>query len=187
MADDPPDFENLQNGDGDAWDRVFHLYWSLIKSVARQQGGRVLTETDLEDIGQDVFLKLVKELKKPYKKFNLKPWLLWATRCRTIEVVRKKLGGPDLKSFEQMIEESGDQFASPGSSWLNDAEVHDQAKELREMFPGLDELTALLLVEKFCNQMKNPDLAEKYHLTPGAVATRISRGLSEMGGHSGDD
>lgn len=187
MSDDRRDLKTLKEGDQDAWTKVFKLFWPLVVEIARRQGRTVLNEEDFKDIAQDVFIKLLKEVQKQYETFNFKPWLMWAARCRTIEVVRKKLGGPNLRSLEEIIEESGDRFEAPAANRLSQAEVHDQAKELQAMFPRLDKLTALLLAEKFCNEEKNESLAEKHRLKVGLVATRISRGLAEIHRDFGDD
>ena len=187
MSDDLPDLRRLKDGDEDAWNQVFQRYWVLVVEIARRQGGAILKEEDFEDISQEVFLKLIQELKKPYLVFNVKGWLMGHARFQTIDAVRKILRAPRLKSLEEFMEESGDQFASPVPNQLSVAEVQDVAKDLQVSHPRLDELTALLLVEKLCNLEKNPDLAEKHGLAVGAVATRLSRGLSEIRRRSEDE
>ena len=76
-------------GDREAWEQIVYLYSPLVDRWCRR---RFLTDDVIQEIGQDVFLKLFKNLGKFRKddpKFGFRKWLWTLTRNKVFDHLRK--------------------------------------------------------------------------------------------------
>jgi len=80
--------KNLE--DQESWREFFNTYWKLIYSAARKYG---LTPADAQDVVQDTVLRVCKkmpEFKADPARGSFKGWLLWQTRGRILDQIRKR-------------------------------------------------------------------------------------------------
>jgi RNA polymerase sigma factor (sigma-70 family) len=104
-------------GDQESWREFFESYWRLIHAAARKAG---LTETEAQDVVQDVMLAAAKKMPgftyDPAKD-SLKGWLLAVTRWKVGDQFRKResnakgLGEAALPAPEMRGIPNGDQTA----------------------------------------------------------------------------
>jgi RNA polymerase sigma-70 factor (ECF subfamily) len=76
--------------DQESWREFFNIYWKLIYGVARKCG---LTPADAQDVVQDTVLRVCKkmpEFKADPAHGSFKGWLLWQTRGRILDQIRKR-------------------------------------------------------------------------------------------------
>jgi len=76
--------------DQESWKEFFDTYWKLIYGVARKSG---LTPQEAQDVVQEVIIsvcKKIKEFKADPARGSFKSWLLYLTRWRIIDQVRKR-------------------------------------------------------------------------------------------------
>jgi len=76
--------------DQDGWQRFFDTYWRMIYSVARRSG---LSDADAQDVVQETIVGVAKRM--PDFKYDpsigsFKGWLAQLTRCRIIDLLRKR-------------------------------------------------------------------------------------------------
>ena len=74
-----------RNGDKQAWDALVERYAPLIWSICRRHG---LGDTDTEDVGQNVWLKLVNQLETIRVPAALPSWLATTTRRECGRILR---------------------------------------------------------------------------------------------------
>jgi RNA polymerase sigma factor (sigma-70 family) len=75
-----------RNGDKRAWDALVERYAPLIWSICRRYQ---LSRADADDVGQDVWLKLVDQLGKIRDPAALPGWLATTTRRECLRVLRE--------------------------------------------------------------------------------------------------
>jgi RNA polymerase sigma factor (sigma-70 family) len=74
-----------RNGDEHAWDELFERYAPLIRSICRSYR---LRQVDVDDIGQNVWLKLVDHIAAIRDPAALPGWLVTTTRRECCQVLR---------------------------------------------------------------------------------------------------
>jgi RNA polymerase sigma factor (sigma-70 family) len=81
-----------RNGDKQAWDALVERYAPLIWSICRRHG---LGDADAEDVGQNVWLKLMDQLEKIRLPAALPGWLATTTRRECGRILRVPPGSRD--------------------------------------------------------------------------------------------
>lgn len=110
-------------GDATAWDKLVERYARLVRSVPARHG---LTRDDVDDITQDVFLSLARNLDQIQDTESIGKWLLVTARHRSWRVA-EKLSKEQPVAVGDFIESDDLQFISHSVRPL----------------PGLTELTEL--------------------------------------------
>jgi RNA polymerase sigma factor (sigma-70 family) len=88
VRDDPDVIDMVtaaRDGDKEAWGRLVDRYAPLVWSMCRRYG---LSDTDAEDVGQNVWLRLVEHLAKIRVPAALPGWIVTTTRRECLRVLR---------------------------------------------------------------------------------------------------
>ena len=130
-----------RNGDKQAWDALVERYAPLIWSICRRHG---LGDADAEDVGQNVWLKLVDQLETLRVPAALPGWLATTTRRECGRILR---AAPRARETVQMddTQASADDHAPAAEEELLAAERHAALCEaLTQLPPCCQQLITLL-------------------------------------------
>jgi RNA polymerase sigma factor (sigma-70 family) len=186
MWDDLPPWHKLKQGDEDAWQKLFEQLWHPVFYFAKHRCGTLLADEDAAEATQDAFIQLVEHLARSGREPRIASWLRKTVRRRLLDRVRRvlsrKRGSGETVSLDEITAEAGDCLAMPPRppNGLSASEVRSLAENLCLICRDLDEVTSVLLVEKHCNQERYEDLAKQHSLTPGNIASKLSRGLNAL-------
>lgn len=115
--------ERCLTGESQAWDLLVKRYARLVRSVPARHG---LTQDDVEDVTQDVFLSLARHLHQIEDPDALGKWLLVTSRHRSWRMAQKL-------AKEQPLADAD----------LSDAYPAAPDAQSLSVIPGLSELTEL--------------------------------------------
>lgn len=133
MRDEPPVavlINAAARGDAGAWDALVDRYAGLVWSTAR---GFRLPESDVEDVSQTVWLRLVEQLGSLREPQALPGWLVTTTRRECLRVVRlARRARPTDLAQELDLADDPDRTATD-----RDLLSTERAEALREAFRSL--------------------------------------------------
>jgi RNA polymerase sigma factor (sigma-70 family) len=119
MRDDPAVLtlvERARGGDQDAWDRIVERYAPLVWSGCRRYD---LFGADADDVGANVWLRLVEHLGSIREPAALPGWLATTTRNECLQLLRDK---------QRQVPVAAEDLADPGAAgsedWLLTQERH---------------------------------------------------------------
>jgi RNA polymerase sigma factor (sigma-70 family) len=145
MRDDPTVtglVTRAQNGDQCAWDALVERYASLVHSICRRYR---LGLDDAEDVSQNAWLTLVRQLGSLRDPAALPGWLATTTQRECVRVLRAA-GSPHAPVYLPDVDNLPDSHNEAAEQELLKAERH---AALREAFTGLpprwQQLLALLI------------------------------------------
>lgn len=125
---------------------------------------------DVEDILQDVFIKVYQNIEKLEKKDSVKSWIFTITKNKIIDFYRKK---KDLIiSEEKLVELVGESYDENFETNNCNKEVHDYIKTLSKDIPK-KYLEVYTLYEK--EGMKHKDIVDKLGISISASKVRLMR------------
>jgi RNA polymerase sigma factor (sigma-70 family) len=130
-----------RNGDKQAWDALVERYAPLIWSICRRHG---LGDADAEDVGQNVWLKLVDQLETLRVPAALPGWLATTTRRECGRIVRAAPRAHDAGHMDD-TQAIADDHAPTAEEELLAAECHAALREaLTHLPPCCQQLITLL-------------------------------------------
>jgi len=177
--------ERVKRGEADSWDHLWYLYRPLVRAQCRRRG---LSETDSEDIEQDVFKTVVLKIpgfeKRPGPSFRC--WLRRITLNKLGDHFRRTrnqargVGGTDAqRCIDQIAEETGE--ADLEADW---EDLSDRRLLLRQALRSVSsefEPRSWQAVWRVVVEDQRPaDVAAEFGMTPNAVYVAKSRILSRL-------
>ena len=129
------------NGDKQAWDALVVRYAPLIWSICRRYR---LGDTDTEDVGQSVWLRLVDHLHRIREPAALPGWLATVTRRECLRVLRARA---PMASYVLDAETVPDERAGTAEQELLAAERHAALREAFGDLPLRGQRLILLLTQ----------------------------------------
>ena len=166
-----------RNGDKQAWDALVDRYAPLIWSICRRYE---LGSADAEDVGQNVWLRLVDQLDRVRNPAALPGWLVTTTRRECLRVLRSTRGPlaavcvPDAGTIP-------DEQAAAADSELLTAECH---AALRDAFghlpPAGQRLIALLIADP---PLPYAEISARLGIPVGSIGPNRSRCLDKLRRH----
>ena len=166
-----------RNGDKQAWDALVERYAPLIWSICRRHG---LGDADAEDVGQNVWLKLVDQLEKIRLPAALPGWLATTTRRECGRILRVPPGARDTGQAPA-AETIPDDDARTAEDELLAAERHAALREaFADLPPCCQQLIALLT--------ENPppsyaQISARLGLPAGSIGPNRGRCLDKLRRH----
>jgi len=165
-----------RDGDQNAWNDLVDRFQRLICTIPRKAG---LTEDQVSDVFQDVFLTLYQKLDQINQPDKLRSWLVTTAKFKTWGIIRGK------KNFEHI-----------------DDDTNEHKFELKDSSPVADDLlvkleeqhlirTALELLEKRCRTILTmlymdeqtasySEVAEKIHVATTSISPLRARCLKRL-------
>jgi RNA polymerase sigma-70 factor, ECF subfamily len=162
--------ELLQAGDIEALDQVTRCYGDQLLSAARRH---CRNEAQAADAVQDAMLTAWKYGEKYRGEGRVDRWLvrLVATACN-----RMRRGLKNRSALHVSDEELLKDDVSPELLVARSQLAEQLGEALLQLTP--EDRTILILAD--AQGWKGPEIAEKLHLTPGAVRTRLSRAHARL-------
>jgi len=174
MLVEPETIQKAQEGDVDAYNEIVRLYRRRILGTVYRLIGR--TE-DVEDVAQDVFVRLYYSLKQLREPGVFEPWLYKLTTNAAYDYLRKRRRGASQVRMADVSEEQM-VIADAVESGRRDAEEREKT-EIREfldaLFVEVKEEDRILLTLKEIEGLTLKELAEIYEINDNAVKVRLFR------------
>ncbi|MEH6343587.1 MAG: sigma-70 family RNA polymerase sigma factor [Bermanella sp.] len=143
------------------WNTFHHQLLNFIIS-------KVQNKTHAEDILQDVFVKVMKNIETLADEQKLQSWLYQICRYAIIDFYRSK-----DKNGQQISQETLDTL-------ISEEENHEQQAQISRcliiLINELPQRVSELLIDSEIEQLKQKDIAQKYKITLSATKSRILRG-----------
>jgi RNA polymerase sigma factor (sigma-70 family) len=131
MRDDPDVVAMVtaaRDGDKDAWNWLVDRYAPLVWSICRRYG---LSSSDAEDVGQNVWLRLVEHLAKIREPAALPGWIVTTTRRECLRLLRL---AQRVEPNEGALERS---LADDSQQVVDEVLAHERNVVFREAFAQL--------------------------------------------------
>jgi RNA polymerase sigma-70 factor (ECF subfamily) len=168
-------------GDPHAFEEIVERYQRLVFSIIYHYvGGRDL----VEDLAQDVFLKVFRSLETFDMRGPLKSWISRITANTCLDELRrlrrqKVYTFTDLSADdESRIEEFFEQFTSKGI--LTESDVSDLFVLLEKLFGRLNDKDKMAFVLREMEGLSYAEVAQAMKTTEVAVRIRISRSKKKL-------
>jgi RNA polymerase sigma factor (sigma-70 family) len=113
-------FQRCRHGDATAWQQLIQRYARLVHSIPVRYG---LTPTEVDDIGQDVFLALAQQLHQIADPESLPAWLITTARRACWRALQKRKREEPLSEVD-----------------LADAQIRQTLQPIGRSTPSLQEL-----------------------------------------------
>lgn len=173
--DDEPDVSELVQaavlGDGKAWEGIVQRYSPLLMSVVR---GYRLSETDVRDIAQTVWLRLVEHLADLREPRALPGWLITTTRNEAIKTLKVLARTTPVDFFETGARDDGDAIDE-------DLLRVERREALLEAFAELgDRDRELLILLTADPAVPYAEISRKLNIPIGSIGPTRARALAKL-------
>jgi RNA polymerase sigma factor (sigma-70 family) len=166
-----------RRGDKQAWDALVNRYSPLIWSICRRYR---LGDADAQDVGQNVWLRLVDQLDRIRDPAALPGWLATTTRRECLRVVRAARGlltagyVPDAENLP-------DEQAATAEHELLVAEQHAALREaFKDLMPSGQRLIALLIQDP---PVPYTEISARLGIPVGSIGPSRARYLNKLRRH----
>jgi RNA polymerase sigma factor (sigma-70 family) len=163
---DPVLIQRCLQGDQAAWSQLVEKYSRLVYSIPRRYG---LSQEDAEDVFQNVFVIVLRELKKLRQQDRISAWLITITHREALRLMRRQArpASTDVLSQLPTLEETIQEFEQQ--------EVLRQALDMLE--PRERAVTMAALSDA---PLTFDELADKLNLPRGSIGFYRKRGLEHL-------
>jgi RNA polymerase sigma-70 factor (ECF subfamily) len=158
------------NGDGRAFGKLIRRHHDLVFSVVRGIMGR---RDDVEDVAQEVFIKIFKSLSGFRGEAKLATWIYRIARNEAINAVSRS-----RPTLETLDESRGD--VSSARSPEEQLERKNAKHLLDEMLAALDENHRIAIELRYMGGKSYVEIAEIMEIPMGTVKTYIYRAKAAM-------
>ena len=165
------DFELIQsclNGNNDSFSELVSRYKNLVYSIILRM---VTDREEANDLAQDVFVKIYKNLDKYYPDYKLSTWIIRITTNHVIDYRRKK------KQEFVPLDDVAYEVAAPSSESPEEKLIKsEQTKQLAQVINGLPDMYKLPIVLYHQQGLSYQEIADVIHEPLSKVKNRIFRG-----------
>jgi RNA polymerase sigma-70 factor (ECF subfamily) len=150
-------------GDAQAWNELVERFSRFVFAICVR--GFRLSETDAEDVFQDVFAKTFEQLHRLRDDSAIRPWIAQLTRRTCIDRLRASRETP----VAELEDTAADTLAQI-----------DRALDIQLALGALPETCGEILDRFFARDETYRTIGEELGLPPGTIASRISRCLEKL-------
>ena len=143
---------------------------------------RYIYDTDLaEDITQEVFIKVWKNISKFDTSKNFKPWLFKIAKNTALDFIKKRKLIP-FSSFENENEENHfiDNLEDQSKTFLEEINSEDQKKFLNEFLQELNSDQQLVFFLYYYEDLTFKEISETLNISINTIKSRYLRGLEKL-------
>ncbi len=151
-------------GEQAAWNELVERFSRYVFAIATQAFR--LSQTDAEDVFQDVFARIYDRLDTLRDPAALRPWIAQLTRRECIDRLRTATRETPVETLPEEIENVIDHL--------------EEAFDVRIELGALSEECQAVLDRFFCRDESYRTIGEALDLPPGTIASRISRCLGRL-------
>ena len=170
--------KKAQSGDDKAFNEIIKAYRKRILGVVYRMIGN---GDDVEDVGQEVFIRLYFALGQLREPKVFEPWLYRLTKNTCYDYLRKKRRHNEVRMGD-LSEEQADVVEKilAGKKSLDD-DQKEEAKELVNiLFSRVDEEDRILLSLKEIQGLSLKELSDVYKINTNALKVRLFRARKRM-------
>lgn len=173
MAVQPELISQAQSGDPDAFAELFATYRQRIYGTAYRLTGR---RQDVEDIGQEVMLRLVSSIGQLRNVEFFETWLYRLTQNAAYDHLRKRQRTADVPMSELSEEQVAFADANEGArlSAIKTRQA-DARATVQHMLDNIPDEDRVLLERKEINGLSLRELRDLYQLNESAIKVRLFR------------
>lgn len=157
-------------GDEFGFEELINRYKNLVFSIILRQTNN---RHEADDISQEVFLKVYKNLDRYTPEFKFSTWVMRITSNYIIDLHRKKK--IDSVSYESYTEEGGvlpDTMPSPEVAYIK----QEQTERLKKIIDGLPDIYKVPVMLYHNNDLSYQEIADEIGEPVSKVKNRIFRG-----------
>ena len=166
-----------KDGDKQAWDALVERYAPLIWSICRRHR---LSRADADDVGQSVWLRLLRPAGPGRDPAALPGWLATTVRRECLRVLCTAQG-PHAAMYARDVDSLPDERAGLADQGLLAAERHAALREaFGQLPPNGQQLIALLIADP---PVPYADISARLGIPVGSIGPNRSRYLDKMRRH----
>lgn len=172
--------DKILKGEMDAFEQLIDRYQKLIYNLAY----RIFNNTsDAEDVTQEVFLKIYRNIEKCSGKQSIKTWIYTITYNTCIDEVRKRKGKNNI-SLDMTLDSDDGEYSfevasnepTPEASLLNKEGI----KEIEEAINQLNEVNKSLVFLRDIKGLSYNEISEIMDMNIGTVKSRLNRARNKL-------
>jgi RNA polymerase sigma-70 factor, ECF subfamily len=161
--------EAVVNRDGDALERIYKRYESLLRTVIL---GVIRDESDVEDILHDVLLQVWEQGDRYNANENgLRGLLVTLARRRALDRLRRRAAY--RRATESLKADTDNPLTCETSTMSNQVEIHDLSELLNRVIQELPNAQKEVIDLAFFKGMSQREIAAKRRISLGTVKTRL--------------
>lgn len=167
-----------QQGDRQAFDELVAKYQRYVFNLIYQHLG---DSGDLEDIAQEVFLRIYKFIKRYRGNASLESWIYKVvlnycrTHARRRNVLARFFVQPQVRSEDERSFELLDMVADAGLDPAKSTEQRRLVEDILLAVRALPEIYRNILIMREVNELSYEEISEILGISIGTVKSRISR------------
>jgi len=136
------------------------------------------TQEDTEDLLQEIFLKVYRNLRDFDQKLKFSSWIYRIAHNQVVSVWRKTKSRPPVIKFE--ADEDFLKFVAADEDLAGDTERKFANEDVRKMLENLDNKYKEVLVLKFLEEKSYEEISDILQKPLGTVATLINRAKKQF-------
>jgi RNA polymerase sigma-70 factor (ECF subfamily) len=175
-----------RRGRAEAWDSLFDKYYPTVARFVFQLSGDFSHE-DTEEICQEAFLAVVRNLNSFQAKSSFQTWLLRIAANKAMDFRHKthatKRGGKITHVPLEGANHSEEPVIDPPSGRLGPDELLQQAETCQLVRTALDQLGEAcreIIELRYYGDLSYAEIASELRLNPKTVSSRLSKCLDRM-------
>jgi RNA polymerase sigma-70 factor (ECF subfamily) len=173
MLVDPETIRRAQAGDATAFNEIVHAYKKRILGTIYRLIGY---GDDIEDVGQDVFVRLYFSLDQLRTAEVFEPWLYRLTVNAAYDYLRKKRRNPSVRMADLSEEQiSAADAAASGKQLSEDRQKGDIVELTGILLDQVSEEDRILLTLKEVEGLSLKELEKIYEVNENALKVRLFR------------
>ena len=173
MLVDPETIRRAQAGDAEAFNEIVHAYKKRILGTIYRLIGY---GDDIEDVGQDVFVRLYFSLDQLRTAEVFEPWLYRLTVNAAYDYLRKKRRNPSVRMADLSEEQlSAADAAASGKQLSDDRQKGDIVELTSILLDQVSEEDRVLLTLKEVEGLSLKELEKIYEVNENALKVRLFR------------
>jgi RNA polymerase sigma-70 factor (ECF subfamily) len=175
ILEDKELIQRYLKGDSQALDFLIEKHLKPIYNFVYKNVGN---EANAEDITQEVFIKVWKNIKKFDQTKNFKPWIFQIAKNTSIDFLRKKKSIP----FSKFENEKGQNvlIENTPAKPLNLLEELSDKKTLATAMHGLSEKEQKLINLRHTDGLSFNEIAERFKESVNTIKSRYRRSLANL-------
>jgi RNA polymerase sigma-70 factor (ECF subfamily) len=174
-----------RRGDAEAWDALFDKYYGVVARFVFQLSHE-FTHEDTEEICQETFLSLVRNLASFQAKSSFQTWLLRIASNKAMDFRAKTTAAKRGGSFVHvpLHGTDGADAIDPPSPRLGPDALLEAAENFALVRQSLDQLDAPcreIIELRYYGDLAYDEIASALRLNPKTVSSRLSKCLDRLG------
>lgn len=174
--------QRCRQGDGDAWDALFDKYYPVAARFVFQLSADFCHE-DTEEICQETFLAVVRNLGSFQGKSSFQTWLLRIAANKAMDFRGKSRADKRGGSFVHFsLDGASEQIDLPSRGLGPDALLAnaETGRLVRQSLDQLDDNCREIIELRYYGDLSYAEIADELQLNPKTVSSRLSKCLDRL-------